>query len=191
MIFRMSDLPAAAQERQLARMGRKPDHAARSAGSRRAVRAGDALEVAVWAMALQQSDLVSIEQLPKCGAQFTGKGKAHAQPICCDFAGCVRGGGRAIFFDAKRLDTESALRLGHERLIKAHQRFFLYNQAQAGAIAGLMVAHGGIVRWLDGKHLLSLVRKIRPVRWDDKRWIVLGDRPDFGKLLAAYGEVKS
>lgn len=144
----------------------------RRRGGRRAQRGGEDLEARIVA-ACGPGGAIELEPLPKSGARFTGGGQAHALPIACDFVGCVRGSGRAINFDAKRVGAAVAgLRIADPKILKPHQAKYLARMDRAGAIAGVLVEceRLGDYRWLDGRHLLGECS----VRWEDPRWLVLG-----------------
>jgi hypothetical protein len=151
---------------------------------RKAQRSGAKFEEKI-AASVRDYPVVSICELPKCGARFTGKGRSHSLPIACDFIGSVCGPGVGLFFDAKSTEKEYGINLAAEKILKAHQASFLHAQALAGAIAGILVEckAKGDCRWLDGRHL----GKDRAyTAWHDPRWLSMGGSVNFGLLVRVY-----
>jgi hypothetical protein len=162
----------------------------RIAGGRRANRTGDSFEKVIFRSVEDSAGkVIELEDLPKCGARFTGKNTAHHLPICCDFIGAVIGPGDGIFFDAKSVGPEAyGIALNDEKIVKDHQAAFLHRMAGAGAIAGILVECRklGDYRWLDGRHL---GRDRAYTAWHDDRWIILGSmlrRVEFRTLVKCY-----
>jgi hypothetical protein len=163
--------------------------ASRIRGGKAASRAGDYFERAILAGVRDEAgEFMQLAALPKCGARFTGPGKAHPLPIACDFIGSVVGAGIGVFFDAKSSDDEYGFNLANDKLLKDHQAKYLHRQARAGAIAGILVEcrHLGDYRWLHGTHL-------GPGRaytaWKDERWLILGETTQqvrMRELVKAY-----
>src|SRR4051812_39530084 len=72
--------------------------AARILGGKKAARAGDWFERVILAGVRDDAgEFMELSPLPKCGARFTGPGKAHHLPIVCDFIGSVVGAGVGVF----------------------------------------------------------------------------------------------
>lgn len=179
MTLKWDQLRPETQARLSARLQGGRAREARHVGGKRARAAGKVFEEEVRRAAMEQRAVVSIERLPDCGARFVGKGRAHPEPICCDFVGCIVGTGRGIYFDAKGLAKAASFDLANTHLVKIHQTNFLHTMAEAGAIAGLLVKCRAGILWLDGRHLLGVAR----LKWEDKRWHCLGESIDFGKLV--------
>jgi len=114
---------------------------------------------------------VCIEKLPPCGGRYIGKGRLINEPIPCDFVGSIPACGKAIFFDAKSSTDDSGFQLSDPHKLKPHQRAFLRQQADAGAVAGILVECKalGSYLWLYGESL----RHDR-IGWNDDRWLDLG-----------------
>lgn len=163
----------------------------RSRGGAAANRAGDAFESVIMASVRdREGQVVKLKDLPKCGARFHGPGTAHPLPICCDFVGTVVGPGTGIFFDAKSTEDAYGFPLNDEKSLKGHQAEHLFEQREAGAIAGILVEarHLGQYLWLDGKHL---GRGRAYIAWHDPRWVKLGATGglvQFRELVRAYAQ---
>lgn len=114
---------------------------------------------------------LALKQLPKCGGRFIGAGKMVNEEMPCDFIGCVRGTGRAVFFDAKVVG-DGGLEVGNEKIVKPHQLQFLRSAAEAGAIAGFLVkaAGAGVYLWLP-----AAAAERRTFDWADPAWVQLGE----------------
>jgi hypothetical protein len=159
----------------------------RATGGRAAKRAGDNLERAIMAGA-NASGAVKLFKLPSIGGRYIARGRFVAECIPCDFVGVLTGG-KGFYFDAKSANEDAAsLRVNCPDIVKAHQRAFLMAMERAGAVAGLLCESKrlGAYLWLAARDLAG----DKPVRWDDYRWIRLGDTTrhvDFGPLITVYG----
>lgn len=139
----------------------------RARGGKLAGRAGKAFEELILLSTICPGSEEVLERLPACGAKFVGKGKAHPEPICCDYVGCYKAGGRGLFFDAKSIEYKvGGIRLHDPKILKRHQAEFLDRMARAGAVAGLLV---------------QLRMGMDPRRWDIF-WLPAGNLAN-GKLM--------
>ena len=189
MILRVSDLRPEVQAR-LANVRGRGDAGIRPrrvAGGRLAQRVGEAFQDVIMAAAAAQRHLLELDPLPPVGGRFRKGGEFHAEAICCDLIGTRLADGRAIYIEAKRVGPGTpGLDLGNPKIVKDHQRRFLVRHAAAGAIAGFMVEHDGLVRWLYAGYREVWSHRPKVVRWESKLWLVLGRRVDFEKLFTGY-----
>lgn len=75
--------------------------------------------------------------IPRVGGRIIGKGKLIRVPVCCDFAGTIRGDGRMLLIDFKRNDAVNTFNL--DAYVAEHQRRELMNHGSSGAVAGLLI----------------------------------------------------
>lgn len=105
-------------------------------------------------------------------AKRIGDGKMIEEKSPFDFAGCTMGG-KGIFIDAKSCGSQLAsLAVNNAQVVKPHQIAALCRLHEAGAIAGFLVRCERMsdYRWLNPHHAKAL----KPIRWDDPCWFVLG-----------------
>lgn len=189
--LRLNDLDPATRARWETRNPkRKTRNSGRSRGGRRAGQAGKAFEELILLSASCPGSEAALQRMPACGAKFVGKGKAHPEPICCDYAGCYKTSGRGLFFDAKSIEHKvGGIRLHDPKIVKRHQAEFLDRMARAGAVAGLLVQlrmgvdpRGWDIFWWPAGKLASG----KLVRWGSEGLSLagVGPRIHWGAILA-------
>lgn len=107
-----------------------------------------------------------------------------------DYVGTVCKVGRSICFDAKMCDLAQSFPIGNREHFPAHQRDYLIEQGEAGAVAGLLIEATAIRKllWLNWNHLRNDLRK--SILWTDPNFFFLGDTLHtirFGDLLKHLG----
>lgn len=118
-------------------------------------------------------DRMSLEQLPKTGAQFIGRGKFIPQPIACDFVGVAAG--LPIFFDAKSREGKYRFAGWQDpQIIKEHQRRFLVRMGRAGAVSGILAEANELARvyWMPWQVLEDPSPSIE---WADPRLVLVDE----------------
>ena len=117
---------------------------------------------------------IFLTPLPTVGGRFVGR-EMIRQPMPCDHIGWFKRDGQPICWDDKSCAVKSGFAIGNDNIVKPHQRRFLIDAGQNGAVSGLLVeaTHPTVqqVVWMPWRLLAT---RETVIHWGDERLIVMG-----------------